>query len=195
MENMQLPAPVLVRKAPNFAGSPVPQQRGLEAPHERGSQDFGIDIVNRQQAEEVARQLAGFADRIATAERRIAHLLNGHGHRELVRVLKNCESSIAWLESRALRPEDRPNRQPEAEAAPAPVESPFAAAAELHLQRRCERLERVVDGLLAREAAATERLKTAAAKLDVLEKKCLLPQERRADDLPVRLRNLPGGMG
>jgi chromosome segregation ATPase len=143
------------------------------------------------------------SQRVAELNTRMAALENRSGalrglYKTVINELEKTEQSIGFLESRALRPEDRPARQEKDLVSRLTVEDEHRQneAQKIRgldeLEARCETLDQEFTKLLARVDTAKREMGAAMARVELLEEKCLLPSERPA--MPLHLRNVPGGV-
>ena len=146
---------------------------------------------------------SAFKDKVRELERRIGEVefrfvRNNSGDGDLTaRRIEVAERSIALLEAKALRPEDRPTR-PSRDPAQEARDRLAASQAELRLNasraRSIEELEDRFNAVVAKiavwdagEKLKREKLEDLLNRLGMLEERCLLPNER-PDILPPRLR-------
>jgi hypothetical protein len=108
-------------------------------------------------------------------------------YRTLTGQLQEVDRSIAWLEFKALKPEDRPPQREDLVKRLTPQPSDAVPPGKrLELTEWCADLARRFDEFSARYALLDRQMAAAMERLDALEKKSLRPDERNAT--PVRLR-------
>jgi chromosome segregation ATPase len=161
---------------------------------------MSTDIRTPSDADEYLRirsqRVAKLNTRMAALEESIGGLRSRY--KILINELEKTEQSIGFLESRALRPEDRPAWLEKDLVSRLTVEAEhrLKEAQKIRgldeLEARCETLDQEFTKLFARVDTAKREMGAAMARVELLEEKCLLQSERNA--MPLRLRNVPGGV-
>jgi hypothetical protein len=117
-------------------------------------------------------------------------------HEALMRRVQVAERAIWWLETNALRPEDRPPPVKETAAPEARAEEELRRTARYNrdmdgLEARCTAIEDAIRQAQEKRSEADRRLTDLLNRLEVLEEKCLTPEERNSESIHMRGRFNP----